>query len=197
MKMKPKIEFKLPSSLTKEQQKIIYTGLMVFAFFVCFWVLIYGPQSKRLSRLKSELARTEDQIAEISRLAPGGDLVGAVRALKIKLDSVTGQFPSQDEVVIRDILEGARRLKIDVDNVNPGEIKPIDTEVKGYVISEFPISMHLSCDYRTLGEYLYALRKDFPVLVKLKQLDIKGNGEGRLNLDINLQILAYLASEKK
>lgn len=196
MRLKTGIKFKLPDHLTKEQQKIIYVSLVVFAFFACFWIFIYGPQSRRLAALKADLAQTEGQIAEISRLASGGDLVEAVKALKISLNDATSQIPGEDEVVIQNLLAVAKNLRIEVNNISPAGIKPVEGGVAGYNISELPISMRLSCDYRTLGEYLYMLRKDFPVLVKLRQLEIRGSGEGQINLEINLQLSAYLASQK-
>lgn len=197
MKIKLGIKFNLPAQLTKEQQKIIYIGLVVFVFFACFWGFIYGPQSRKLAMLKADLARTESQIAEISRLASGGDLTEAVKALKVRLNYAAGQLPGEDEIVIKSLLGVAKRLRIEVSNLSPASIKTIEGGVAGYNISEFPISMRLSCDYKTLGEYLHILRKDFPVLIKLRQLDIRGKGEGQMNLEINLQLLAYLASEKK
>ena len=197
MKIKTGIKFKLPDHLTKEQQKIIYISFVVFVFFICFWVFIHGPQSRKLNRLKADLARTEIQIAEISRLASGGDLAEAVRSLKMSLDNAMGQLPSQDEVVIKNLLEGAKKLRIEVNNVSPAGVRPIEGGAFGFSISELPISLRLSCDYRTLGEYLHSLRNDFPVLVKLRQLDIRGRGEGQMNLEINLQVSAYLASQKK
>jgi len=184
-------------ALTKEQQKIIYISFIVFVFFICFWVFIHGPQSRKLAVLKADLTRTESQITEISRLASGGDLAEAVKALKMSLDNAVGQLPSQDEVVIKNLLAGAKKLRIEVSNVSPAGIKSIEGGVSGFSISEFPISMRLSCDYRTLGEYLHMLRNNFPVLIKLRQLDIRGRGEGQMNLEINLQLSAYLASEKK
>lgn len=197
MKMLHKARFKLPEHFTKEQQKIVYVVLMVVLFFVCFLVLIHGPQSRKLAVIKKDLSNTEAQIADISKLASGGNLAEAVKALKIKLDALSAQLPSEDEIVIRSVLEGARKLRIDVSNVSPGAIKPMEAQAKDYVISEFPISMHLSCDYRTLGEYLGMLIRNFPVLVKLRKVDIAGNGEGQVNLNIDLQISAYLAVRKK
>jgi len=184
------------NNLTKEQRKIIYISLVVLVFLLCFLSFVYVPQSRRFAALKSELIRTDSQIAEISRLTAGKDLAEAVKGLRVELIAATNKLPAADEVVIRYLLEGARNLKIEVKNINPAGVKPLDSRIFGYNLSELPILMHIACDYRTLGEYLHTLRNDFPVLVRLKQLDIQGKGEGQMGLEVTLQLCAYLAAQK-
>lgn len=181
---------------TKEQKKIIYIGLIVLFSLLSFRFFVYGPQAKRFALMKKELTRTEAQIAEIKSIAEGKDLSQAVKELKIELMQVKSKLPPREEIVIQNLLESAKKLKIEVKNITPSSKRLLEARVGGYDIEELPISMSLVCEYRVLGEYLNILRNSFPILVRLRRLDIKGKGEGQINLDITLQISAYLSRKK-
>jgi len=56
--------------------------------------------------------------------------------------------------------------------------------------------MSLSGEYRAIGEYIDVLLNDFPNLVRVRQLNIQGKGEGRPILEADLQISVYLARVK-
>lgn len=182
--------------LTNEQKKIIYISAIMALFLFFFWTFVYNPQSKKFSTIKRELTEAEQQIAQIMSIAAGRNLADAVGELNKNLMEVTSMLPAEETTVISSLSQAARRLKIEVKNIIPSGRQVLENKVSGYVIEELPISMSLICEYRVLGEYLNILRNKFPVLVRVKQLDIKGKGEGTPNLDISLQIVTYLAKPK-
>lgn len=197
--MNPVIEriYKGIKNLSKAQRKIIYISAVVLISLLIFWIFVYGPQSRKFAKIKLKLTQAENQIAEILRLTAGKDLVVAVTELRTNLTKVTAELPAEDEDVIYNLSENAKKLKIEVRNMAPSGRRLLANKIPNYDIEELPISMNLVCEYRVLGEYLNILRNSFPVLIRVRQLDIKGKGEGRTDLDVTLQVSAYLAHEKK
>ncbi len=182
---------------TKEQKKIIYISAIVLVCLLIFWIFVYGPQARSFAAIKRKLQQAESGIAQIMSIAGGRDLAEAVRGLKTNLVKVTGKLPATEQVVIYNLSETARKLKIEVKNIIPSGKRLLENKISGYDMEELPISMNLVSDYRLMGEYLDILRNNFPVLICVRQLDIKGKGEGRTDLDVALQISAYLSREKR
>lgn len=182
--------------LSREQKKIIYISAVGLVFLFSFWVFVYGPQSRKFAAIKKELNQAENQIKEIMNIAGGRDLPQAARDLKTDLIKISAKLPSKQEVVISNLSESAKRLNLEVKNIIPANKQPLADTISGYTIEEFPISLNLVGDYQALGEYLNILRNSSPVLIRVRQLEIKGKGEGRSDLDIALQIYAYMSKEK-
>lgn len=183
--------------ITKEQKKILYISVIVLVSFVLYLSLIHKPQGRKLLDIRKDLASTENQIADILNLAKGDELTVAVKKLKTDLDKAHSQFPQGEEKVIRRLSDEASRLKIKVKNITSSGAKTLDGEVGGRNIDELFISMNLSCEYRQIGDYLDALINNFPILIKVSQLEIKGVGEGVPELDIDLKLSAYLSKEAR
>ncbi|MFH1354973.1 MAG: hypothetical protein ABIH19_02360 [Candidatus Omnitrophota bacterium] len=182
--------------ITKEQKKILYIAAGIFVFLVCFWVFVYAPQSRKLALVKAELKSVETQIKEINALIQGRELAEAAEDFNRQFAKVSNFLVSQDQDVISYLSEQARESKIEVSNITPGGRKPLNRQVVGYDIEELPISMNLFCEYKQLGEFLDLLRRSYLVLVSLRELNIKGRGEGRYFLDVGLKLSAYLAKQR-
>lgn len=185
----------MPIKITKEQKKILYVSVVVLLFFVLFWSFIYRPQSGKFLALKQELKEAENKIALILDLTNGEELTVAVKKLRTNLDKAFSQFPKGEEDVIRNLSDEANRLKIKVKNITASGTKMLDVSVQGRNLEELSISMNLSCEYRQIGEYLNILLNKFPILVKVNKLDIKGAGEGKPDLDVDLKLVAYLSKD--
>ncbi|MDD5005482.1 MAG: hypothetical protein PHS93_03140 [Candidatus Omnitrophica bacterium] len=181
------------AKLTKEQKKIIYLGLIAVVFLFLFWFFVYMPQTRRLASIKNELASVESQIAEIIRITEGRELTEAVKDFNTQIIEGANILSFKQEDIISSLLQEARNFKIDVKSITPLARKSLENKIPGFTIEELPISMVLSGEFRDLGEYLNILKNRFPVLIKVRQLDIKGNGEGRAILDATLQISAFLS----
>lgn len=189
--------YKRARNLSKEQKKIIYISAVTLVFLLVLWIFVYRPQSRKFAGIKSELTQVESQIAEISRLSAGKDLAAAVVDLRMGLAKLSAKLPAEDQEVIYHLSENAKKLKIEVKNVTPAGRRLLENKVAGYDIEELPISMNLVAEFRVLGEYLNILRNNLGVLIRVRQLDIRGKGEGRADLDIALQLCAYLSRQKR
>lgn len=182
--------------LTQEQKKIIYLGIIILFSLFFFWFFIYAPQGKKLALIKNSLRQADTQIAQIHSIIAGRDLAQAVIELKTSLNESTGKLPSDEEGIIDSLSKNARKLNIEIKNIVPSGKRSLADKIPGYAIAELPISLNLVCEFKALGEYLHILSHKLPVLIHLRQLDIKGKGEGRTDLDIALSVLAYLSKEK-
>jgi len=178
--------------LSKEQIKIIYISAIALVFLICFWLFVYSPQSRKLVMIKQQLANTENEIIVITELTKGKEMALAVQDLSVELEDIVSKLPLGEEDVIYNLSEEARNLNIEVQNITPAGRIPLEGEISGYMIEELPIALSLVCDYRQLGDYLEILRNDFPVLVRVRNLDIVGQGEGIPQLEISLGVSAYL-----
>lgn len=182
-------------NLTKGQQKIIYLLLILIVALILFLFLIFIPQKRRLSEIKSELRNTESQISDITQLTQGQDLSETVKKIDQQLANAISALPKNDELVIKYLSKNARKLEIDIKNMSLAGKINIDHKIAGYVIEELPITLSLSCNYKALSEYLKLLRQDSAILVKIKQVNIASKGQGRPALQVNLGLSAFLAEE--
>ena len=182
--------------LTREQIKIIAAIFIGITALICFLVFIYVPQSKKLRSLKDNLTFTESQIAEINKIMQGKELSEMVEDLNRQFIANISYLPESQEDVIASLSNKARSLKVEIKSISPQVKRPLSEKVSGYNIEELPISMTLSCSFRDLGRYLNVLRNDFPVLVRVGQIQIEGRGKDRSVLDVRLEILAYLSKAK-
>jgi len=182
--------------LTQEQKKIIYIASIVAGSLLAFIIFVYMPQSKKLGTIRRQLIEADTQIAEIGRITEGKDLNAAVKDLSAKLSVASKILPSDESDVVTKLTDLARRLKLQINTLDPqGDIKSAQG-VAGYDLSELPVILSLTGEFRAIGEFLDDLRTDFPALVKVKNLAIQGNGEGRPALSASLEVSAILAQEK-
>jgi len=180
------------NEMTKEQKKIIYISLIAFIFLISFWVFVYRPQSRKLISIKKELAKAESQIEEITKLVNEEDLAQNFREYESRFNDLVSCLPSGEEDVIDNLSKTARGLKIEVRKLIPSQRILLDNGLS-YKIEELPISMNLVCEFNVLGEFLNILKNDFPVLIKLRQIEIKSGKDHDFNLDVSLEISAYLS----
>ncbi|MFH1441892.1 MAG: type 4a pilus biogenesis protein PilO [Candidatus Omnitrophota bacterium] len=181
--------------ITKEQKKIIYISLILSAFTVFLWIFIITPQKNKLVSIRNRLSQAEAQITEIKQLTQGRDMAVVVTELNKKLVDALDKLPFRQEVVINYLSDNARNLGIEIKNINLSDKQSAVKTISGYAISEVPININLSGEYRAIGEYLNILRDDSVILIKIGKIDIKGRGEGYSYLDMSLEISAYFAKK--
>ncbi len=181
--------------LTKQQQKIIYIASGALVFILLFWIFVYAPASKKLNQIKQKLNYTEDQIAQINRMAQGRELSDVVAKLNKDLGRLASKLPLRPETVMNYISDNARRFNIEVKNIVLAEKKVLKDKIAGLEIDEIPVAMVLTGDFRSLGDFLNSLTHDDSILIILKSLNVSGTGEGRSKLDINLKVNVYLGRE--
>ncbi len=181
--------------LSQEEKKIIYIAATVVLLLLIFWIFIYLPQSRKLASIKNNLNKAETEIVQINRITEGRELAGVMKDFNNQLKAIYSKLPSRFDDVVDDLSEEARKLNIEVKDINFLNKEILKDMIPGYEIEELPVVMNLVCEYNALGNYLNVLRTKFPVVLKIEQLDIKGGGEGQPKLDANLRILAYLARE--
>lgn len=180
------------SRLVREQNRIVYIGLVIFFILFCLWFFVYLAEARRFNRVRSESALIESRIDEILSIARGKNLALAIQGLRVDLTNLRNKLATGDETVIYNLSEAAKKSRLEVRSINRGAKQLLENRIPGYVIEELLVSLNLSGQYKEIGEYLKTLRDDFPILLRVKQLEIKGKGEGQEDLEIGLQVGAYL-----
>lgn len=181
--------------LTKAQKNIILLSILAVIFLLCFWIFVYLPQQKRLSSIHKEISYIDTQIAQINEMTGGSDLTEALSDFNARIRDMSAIFSSNDEEVIGSLSKEAKKLKIEIESIKPLEKQPVKDLDPSLNIEELPIAMQLSCEFKDLANYLKILREEFPVLIKMKRLEVKGGGEGKDLLSVNLDISAYLSKQ--
>ena len=182
--------------LTKEQKKIIGMGVGIVIFFVLFWSFIYLPCKREVTVMKEQLSLAQGQIRQINELIGENELVQVVTDLKTNFNSLKSKFPDRDEAIIGYLSQEARNLNIEIKNITISSKESVEHKISNFDMEKLYLSINLVCEFKDLGEYLNILRNESPVLVKVNTLDINGRGEGKPNLDVSLQISAYLSKRK-
>ncbi|MFH1622003.1 MAG: type 4a pilus biogenesis protein PilO [Candidatus Omnitrophota bacterium] len=182
--------------LTQKQVKIIIASTIVVLSLFCFIIFIYAPQNKQLRSIKKELSFIESQIEEINKIMQGKELTVAAEELNSQLMEISSSLPANQKEVVSNLSSEAKALQIEIKSINPQEKRLLEDKVTDYHVEELPIAISMRCEYRALGEFLEILRDSFPFLVRVKKITIKREEEGRPNLDVSLNILAYLSKSE-
>jgi Tfp pilus assembly protein PilO len=197
MKLKLKDIPGLVRNLTKEQRKIIYIALIVFAFFFLLWVTIYVPQSEKLVIIKANIADTERQIEQIMSVARGRDLANVAKELKISSDKIISKFPVGEDIVVAKLTDAAENTaKLMVNDITPATRQSLLGKIPGFELDELLLNMSITGEYKGIVEFLRMLLGDFPVFLRIKELSISGKGEGKSQLDCDIQLSAYLIKKR-
>lgn len=194
------LEFKdIPSlirNLTKEQRKIIYIAAILVVLFLLFTFFAYIPQAKKLAALGNNIVETDTQIEQIMSVAKGRDLANVVKELKVNLAKTLDKFPFGEDIVVAKLSEIAEdNIKLTVRGIAPSARQPLPEKIMGKSIDEVFITMDITGDYKAIGEFLDMVRGDFPVFLRIREIDISGQGEGKSNLDCTIQFSAYLRNK--
>jgi len=180
------------TKLTKGQRKIAFLSIAALIFLLCFWVFVYLPQKNKLASIKKELLYIETQIAQINKMTGGKDLTEVATGYSTQLRDASAVFAFGEEELIDNLSSEAKNLNIKINSIKPLDRQAIK-ERADLNVDEALVNMQLSCEFKDLANYLEIIRDYFPILVKIKTIDIKGAGEGQDILDVNLMISAYLS----
>ncbi len=179
-------------NLSVQQKKILYiAGIILLSLFL-FSFLIFIPQRKKLADIKNKLQAAEAKIAEITSLTKNQDLGAAMKVLNQQFIDTSARLPPQEEMVLSFLAENSRKFKIEVKNISLAKGALLKDKVAAGNLEIMPVNMSLESDYRALGEFLNVLGSDKSILLRVKRLEIRSKGAGNPQLEINLQLLAYL-----
>lgn len=180
-------------NLSKEQLKIIYAVLIVLFFVLLFWIFIYKPQHKKFSNIKKKLILVEDEITEITNITKGVPLTEAVKEMNLKLKKDMLKLPAGEEQLVKVISLKAQELKLEIANISfSGEVDLAD-KIPGQQIIQEQVSLKITGEYKSIGEFLSWIRKEEPVLMIINSLSINGQGEGQIRLSADIGITAYFS----
>ncbi|MDD5422985.1 MAG: type 4a pilus biogenesis protein PilO [Candidatus Omnitrophota bacterium] len=190
--------------ITKRQQKIIiFTAVFLLALTV-FLVFIYMPADARLKGLKQKYNAIQTEIDEFRRTI-GADkpLEQSIIAFRSRIEALGKKFPGKEEIVFKELSSLAQGMDIEITSMNPSKKVVVkgaegqDLLIKDCVVEEISISMALKTSYKKLGEFLRALKEEFPIFVTIENVNIaKAGDKDSPVLNVALSINTYLISPK-
>lgn len=186
--------------ITDNQKKIIIISLAALFVILLFWLFLYLPANREISKLRKELILTEQQIQGIEILLTGSQSRNeAIRLLKHKQQYLSNKFPRKEEESLRLIPEIARKMGINVISVQLGpKVELLDESGKQIIIenkvaSYLPMTLELNCYYKDLVKYLLDLKASLPAFTSVNSLSIKKDdpltGKLRVSVEFNLYLL--------
>lgn len=184
-------------NIAKEQKKIIGVFGIVFIAVLILWFFIYLPQKKKFVQIREELKNTEIQISQIMDLAKTEKIEVVAQKLNKEFNSLKMRFNGNEREVINNLSSEAEKFKVAVKSITPREKVQFNADAKSYSCQELPVTMKLAGGFRNLGEYLSSLEDNTGILVSIKKLEINTAGVGAPNLDISVDLSAYILKENK
>ena len=191
--------------MTQRQKRIfIFLAVIALALFLFVW-FVYIPAKAYRDKLKNEYNSIQKQIVEMRRsIGEGKSLEQAISFFKDRLAYFDKRFPSREEVVLREMPALAGKCGVEISSIRPSKkaviqaIEGASLEVRDYTIQEMPISVDLKSSYKKLGEFLKALRNDFPAFVRVDKIQMSRAGDKDSNLlDVSLSLDTYFLSPKE
>lgn len=191
--------------LDEGQRKIIIAIAIVLVAGWGFIQFIYLPQRGKLKQLRSELTAITTKLeAALTKLEIAGSAEDGIRAMKAELALLEQKLSTRERVssVLKQLSEQAERFKINVLSISPQAPGPyLDSKGAPIRIGEFgceklPIKIDMQCRYRTLGEYLKALRDELETLVTVDGLKVNKDKDISPLLKVELIVTTYSLSKE-
>lgn len=189
---------------TKSQKKAMISLLAMALIFIIVIAFVYIPMRRELNRTRAEYGSIEKEIASIKNAAgEGKSLDEIIAALRARLTQLENRFPEKEEIILQNLSERARDLKIDLNNTSPNKkriVADIDCSAlnkKGCILQEMAITMNMKTDFRTFAEFMKSLKDDFPFYIRLDSARlVKQSGDDKHPiLDIEIKLRAYLITQ--
>ena len=130
-------------------------------------------------------------------IAKGRDLAIVAKDLRLSLTKTVNKFPIGEDIVVARLTDAAEdQAKLVVKDITPAGRQVIPEKILGVNVEELFLTMSVSGEYRAIGEFLDMLRGDFPVYIRIREIELVGKGEGKPILDCTLQLSAYLTKKQ-
>ena len=174
------IDKKIFEYLALNQKNIAIMAATVLVTFLIFFFVIYSPKSRSVRNLKNQYDSLDKDIREIEGLSSGKTLDEALAMFDKESKELDAKFPSNEETTIKLLTSYASKAGIDITSLSPESIKTsnIQGNIPGYSLMELSITMDLKGDYKSIGEYLNMLEKEFPTYVKINSISMAKEKSG-------------------
>lgn len=180
----------------KDKKVIIKAGSCAAAIFL-FWALIYFPAQKRCKALKSDFEAVKAQVAAIESRGgrDGRDIAQMVESLQKDFGRNMDKIPHAEEGALKLIAAEAAKHGVAIISMSPAARRPMLDEnnnnlfVENIQCFEIPIALEIKGSYKSIGEYLRALREDAAVLIRVEDINIAKSSTSGQQLDARAEII--------
>ncbi len=174
-------------------------GLFACGAFILLTLLFVGgylPGYRRFLRADRQLKAAQEERAQAARFLAGRSIDAAFGQETERNQALLRLFPSSAEDVIRILSDEARVHKVLLRSLAASEKATLGASPAGYRIAELPLVCSFSAEYRSLAQYLQALRTRLPVLVAVRALSLE-SAAGSCTLNGELRFCAYVLSPEE
>lgn len=189
--------------ISKENKTFVYAAAIV-ALFAVLVVLVYLPMRHKLEGHKAELLGINAEVAAIKKSMPGGKSIDeATRALKADLGTLENKFPGKEEVILRELSTLATKLGIGIDEMRPekkravSSVNGVSVSIRDANVEEMSVGLRVKTYYKTLGDFIRALKKESPIFVSIETVNMsRPAGGDKALLNVEMKLNSYVINPK-
>ena len=181
------------------QMKLLLISGVAALVIIGLWFLMVLPIKHSSSKLQQELQEVQMRISQIESMVEKGQLPKeATASLEERYRQVSSQFPAQEEESIELLSNLAQRLGLQILSLrSQPKTDFLDEdgrklEIEGKVCQTVSIFMEMKGSYKTLINYITALKEELPAYATIEKLSLGEEDPTLLNLAIFLEIKLYL-----
>ena len=185
--------------MSLSQMKFLLISGVTALVIIGLWLLMVLPIKYSSSKLQQELQEVQTRIRQIESLVEKGQsLKEATASLADRYRQVSSQFSAQEEESMALLSNLAQRISLQMLSLrSQPKTDFLDEdgrklEIEGKVCQTVSVFMEMKGSYKTLINYLTALKEELPAYATIEKLSLMGEDSTLLNLDILLEIRLYL-----
>lgn len=184
----------------KEERNLIIIMVGIIAISFLFWIFFYTPKKKELQNLDSKIKGFGFDIQKATiELGNVEDYEARISKMQKEIIELESRFPKEAQLssILKYIVEEARRKYLDIDNINPGELKAYIPKNPSLDIVEINckkmvFELRLRGRYRDLADYLRDLRENLNYIFSIEELTITKDKDILPQLRVKLGIGVYV-----
>ncbi len=172
--------------MTKQQNMAVFAAILVVAG-AAYALVVYLPQTRRLTAVRDQLARVNEQYeqdAVKARTIP--QLQADVEQLKREFHNFDRRLPNQQELgeFLREISSTGEAGQLANQTITPGNPS------SGPLYNRLPILMDFRCSFVELVEFLGRLN-GMTRLTRVEKIQMTPAGDDEQMLDVHMRVNIY------
>lgn len=181
------------------QMKFFFISGVTVILIIAPWLWVVLPIEHRSIKLQQELQEVQSRIRKIESLVEKGQsLKETTVLLEERYRRVSSQFPAQEEESLELLSNFAQQRYLKILSVRAQPKTDFwdedrrKLEIEGKVLQKISVSMEMRGFYKTLINYITAIKEELPAYVMIEKLSLRKEDSSSMSLDILLEITLYL-----
>lgn len=186
----------------KDKRILVITGICILLILI-FWVFVYFPTVTKVRSLKREIRAIEKELAGVESRGgkEGRDIKKMVDSIHSDFNTALQRFPPAEESALKFISSEANKYKLDIFFMRPGPKRPMlnvanaPVLMEGKQCFEMPVTMEMKGAYKSIEDFLKALRQSTSILVGVEDISIRKDPAAAHRLNMKLELVLCLSSQ--